>query len=184
MKPSNRKNNASMWAGAALGLCMAFQAPALAQSTGDQQQANTADQQFVTQAIDGGNEEIQQARAQLAHTSNPSVRIFAQTMVRDHSQANAEIVAVARTMGLKYPNTPPPANQLPRALPDATYMQNEVRDHQQTIALFKGEETNGSRQMATVAGHIRPILDNHLAMAQQFVRTGRVSPEPSPSPGT
>lgn len=142
---------------------------------------NAADQQFVTQAIAGGEQEIAQARAELQSTTNPGVKLFARTMIKDHTAADAEIAAVARQLGLNVPK-PSPALALPAAMPDAAYMSNEVTEHQKTIALFKGEKANGSSQMATVAGEIEPTLSNHLAMAQQYVRTGRVSPEPPPSP--
>jgi putative membrane protein len=178
MKRTKRFVSAACAGAVALAFVAAISGPARAQG----EAVNAADQQFVTQAIVGGNQEILQARAELTSTSNPSVRLFAKTMIKDHQAANAEIASLARSEGLKVPPVSL-STAMPAALPDATYMSDEVAAHQKTIALFKGEMANGSTQMATVAGQIAPTLDNHLAMAQQYERTGRVSPEPAPSPG-
>lgn len=170
MKVSFRMTSAGFFAPL---MFAAFCAPAPAQQA-DTDQANAADQQFVTQAIAGGNEEIAQARAELQSTSDSSVKIFAQTMIRDHTKANTQIIAQAQAMGLKAPDSSF-SGQSASPMPAAAYMRSEVADHEKTIALFKGEERNGSRQMATVAAAITPVLDNHLAMAQQYVRTGQIS---------
>jgi len=154
--------------------------PACAQSGADAD-AIAADQQFVAQAIDGGNKEIAQAKAELHGTSNPNVRLFAQTMIEDHTAANAQIGAVARSIGMNVP--PPPLSfALPAAMPDAAYMSDEIAEHQKTIELFEAEKINGTAPMESCAAQILPMLYHHLAMAQQFERTGHVAPEPTPSP--
>ncbi|HEV3092432.1 MAG TPA: DUF4142 domain-containing protein [Candidatus Cybelea sp.] len=154
--------------------------PALAQQI-DTAPPNIVDQTFVTQAMNAGFQEIEQAQAQLQKTSNPNVRLYAQTMIRDYTKTNEEIAAAAQQSGLQYPQSAS-ADQPVVAQPDETYMHDEVAAQEQTIGLFEGEKSNGSREMAAVAGKIAPILDEHLAMAQQFLHAGRVSPEPSPSP--
>jgi putative membrane protein len=158
---------------------------------------NGVDQTFVTQAVHSNDLEIDQAKPQL-NSSNPSVRLFAQTMIRDHTSANAQLAAVAKTEGLTYPTshiqtgsmgstgTPPPAansgNTAPAMSPQA-YMQAQVAAHQQAIGLFQGEINNGgSQQIKTVAAQILPLIKNHLAMAQEFLRTGHVTPESTPAP--
>ncbi|MBV8529993.1 MAG: DUF4142 domain-containing protein [Candidatus Eremiobacteraeota bacterium] len=190
---------------ATLALLATTLAPAIAQqNTGSQDIANSADQQFVTQALKGGGQEVDQANAQLQASSSPSVKLFAQTMIRDHTQANGQIAALAQNLGLHYPKShiqtspdigtnaappamgsPPPAVTNPKpvaAMSDQAYMQQEVQDHQQTIALFENEVKNGSSQGKALAAQMLPTLKAHLAMAQQYMNTGRVSPEVTPTP--
>lgn len=166
---------------AALGIAVPLQGSASAQAPSDDS-ANSADRRFVSEAIAGGNQEILQARSELKSTSNASVRLFAQTMIRDHTAANAQIAAVARRLGVAVLNWPLLQMALPGAMPAASYMRNEVADHQKTIALFKAEESSGSHQLAATAGQILPVLDSHLAMAQQFVGTGSITPRATPAP--
>ncbi len=157
---------------AMLALLCASALPGLAQQI-DTAPPNIVDQTFVTQAMNGGFQDIAQAQAQLQKTSNPYVRLYAQTIIRDDTNANEEIATAARQFGLRYPESAPP-DQTTVAEPDETYMHDEVAAQEQTIGLFDGEKSNGSREMATVAGEIAPVLDNHLAMAQQFLHTGRI----------
>lgn len=165
----------SLTFGAVVALCGL--APGLAQEP-NPGGASAADQQFVTQALTSGDKEIAEARGQLG-SSDPSIRLFAQTIIRDHQKANAELMALAKQLGL----TVPPENIAPTSpMPARAYMQNEVVDHQQAIGLFKGEANNGgSRQLRTAAAQTIPVLQNHLAMAQQFLQSGTVSPEPTPT---
>lgn len=144
------------------------------------QAVNAVDQKFVTQAANANYDEIAESRAQLAHTNDPSVRLYAQTMIRDHTNANVQLQAQAQRLGLSFPSGP---SATPQTMSGRAYMQQQVTDHQQTIALFKGEESNGGDQsLKTYAGTMLPILYNHLAMAQQYVQTGRVTPRSTPTP--
>lgn len=194
MYSSGRIYGAVLVAIGAVGVLCSVAGTASAQSATTTQEANAADQQFVTDAINGGNQEIEQAQAQL-RSADPSVRLYAQTIIRDHTAANSQIIAEAKALGLTYPDsrvqvsepgetgTPPPATgtSMPAMSPTA-YMQQEVADHQKTIGLFKGEAANGSQRMRTVAAQSLPILQSHLAMAEQYLRTGHVSPEQTPTP--
>lgn len=165
-----------------------------------------ADQNFVNQAIKANDQEIDQARAELASSNDPSVRLFAQRMINDHSSANAQIAAVAKQLKLHYPSShivtdhgsgqnqlnapqnspgsPPPAANQPNAaaLPPRQYMQQEVKDHQQAIALFENEAKNGQPQLRSLAADMLPELNAHLAMAQQYSNTGRITPVGTPTP--
>lgn len=174
--------------------------PVNAQSTdGGVGTPNTVDEQFVKQAIKSGDMEIDQAQAELkSNPGNPSVSLFAHTMIRDHSAANAQIAAVASNLNIPYPQshietatstsngTPPPAAMgadKATAMPPRSYMQQEVADHQKAIALFESEVKNGgSQQLRTAAAQALPTLKAHLAMAQQYMNTGMVTPEVTPTP--
>ncbi len=192
MRFSVKGRNAPGAAIAIGGLLSIFAGPVAAQPV-DTMSPTSVDQEFVTQAVRGGNMEIEEAQAQLG-SSDAGIRLYAQTIIRDHAAANGQIIAVAKSLNLTYPEsrvqvgegndmgTPPPGGSNATAMPADAYMKKEVTDHQRTIALFKGEAANGARQLRTVAAQILPILQSHLAMAEQYLKTGHVSPEVTPSP--
>jgi putative membrane protein len=155
---------------------------------------NGVDQKFITEAIQANDQEINQARAELKATNDPSVRLFAQTMIRDHTESNAQLAGAAKALGLdassphvvQGQNSQPaaaPGNGGAMAMPARAYMTQEVTDHQNAIGLYQGEASNGSAQtLKTYAADTLPILNQHLAMAQQYLSTGSVTPEPTGSP--
>ena len=184
-------------------------APCGAHSTGSSATGPTAaDQNFVTQAIKANDQEIDEARAELANTNDPSVRYFAQRMIDDHSTANAQIAALAKEFKMSYPashiatdqgngqnqlnaaqnqpGSPPPAATQPNtaaAAPAREYMQKEVQDHQQAIALFENEAKSSQPQFRSLAADMLPVLRAHLAMAQQYTNVGRITmPVGTPTP--
>lgn len=179
-----------------------------ANPTNNSTSSNAADQSFVQEAIKANDQEIDEAQAQLKSTNDPSIRMFAQRMIKDHTAANAQIAAVAKNFNMQYPSShvvndqgggaqnqmngpqspgsPPPAATQPNtaaATSAREYMQKEVQDHQQAIALFENEVKNGSPQFKTLAGTMLPELRAHLAMAQQYTNTGRITmPVETPTP--
>ena len=130
----------------ALFAAASLQAIASTQATGTA--VTSADQQFITQAITSGDNEIAQARLELNGETDPRVRMYAQMIIRDHSDANAELSSLAQSLGLTVPSDTTTAAT---AQPAATYMQVEVTDHQKAIDLFKGEESNGEQDIAAMA---------------------------------
>jgi putative membrane protein len=173
----------------------AISIPVLAQ-TG--QGSNAFDQKFVTMAMHANNTEIDQARAILANHPNASIRLFANTMIRDHTTASSTLAAIAHSLNLSYPNsqvqtgsatgagTPPPASGSTAMMSPASarsYIQLQVKEHQDAILLFQNEARNGgSGQLRTFAAETLPILKAHLAMANQYLASGTISPEATPTP--
>lgn len=176
--------------------------PAVAQNTGAQNapEAPTAvDRQFVTDAIKANDKEIDQAQAELNGTSDANVRLFAQRVITDHTAANSQLAGVAKNLGIPYPQShieadqpattnasPAPAANKPVAaqyMQPRDYMQYEVQMHQQAIGLYQGEIKNGgSQQLKSVAATVLPTVQAHLAMAQQYTNTGRITPVETPTP--
>jgi putative membrane protein len=166
-----------------------FAIPAGAQDT-----TGGVDQTFVTQFVHANDHEIEQAQAELTTATDPGVILFANTMIKDHTAANAQVASTARALGLTYPQshirtgstqgaTSPGRAASPMA-PHA-YMELQVQEHQNVIGLLQGEADNGSSaQLKTIAAQTLPVAKAHLAMAQQFLTSGTVSPEVLPTPGS
>lgn len=178
----------------ASGLAVAQDAGGGAGSTGP----GVVDQQFVTAAVHANDAEIDQAQAELNAMSDPAVRTYAQRIIDDHSSANSQLAAIAKSLNLSFPSshiaesssdstaTPPPAASRPNPkspMSPQAYMAEQVSDHQQAIALYENEARNGSSaSLRTYAAETLPTLKAHLTMAQQYVTSGNISPVATPTP--
>ena len=171
----------------------AISIPVFAQTA---QGSNALDQKFVTLAMQANNMEIDQARAILTKNPNASIRLFASTMIKDHTAASSTLGAIAHGLNLTYPNshvqtgssteagTPPPATGAMMSTTTArSYMQLQVKEHTEAIALFQNEARNGgSGQLRTFAADTLPTLKAHLAMANQYLASGTITPIATPTP--
>lgn len=136
---------------------------------------NDADRTFVTALAKGGMAEVDAGRLAGSKSDNADVKSFAQRMVADHEQANAQLASVAHQLKLAMPaDVDPDQKAMQTALQNAggddfnrTYMQGQVTAHQQTTHLLEYEV--GSGQNATLkklAADLLPVVRDHLAMAQ------------------
>jgi putative membrane protein len=156
--------------------------PALAQQTaaiGDAAtaQLNDVDRQFVATAGSGGLAEVAAARVAEQQAGNMQVKDMAQRMIADHSKANEKLASLASKAGVPAP-TAPDAKQKAEATKlktlggtafDRAYVRDEIRDHKETIALFRKEAQSGQNpQLKQFASQTLPTLQQHLKMAQKI----------------
>jgi putative membrane protein len=135
----------------------------------------TADKTFATEAASGGMAEVQMGQLALQKASAPEVKAFAQRMVTDHTQANQELMRLAKSENLALPAQLDAVHKsdvdrlstMSGAAFDAAYMQHMVQDHQKTVADFQKEAQSGSDPgIKTYAQKYLPIMQQHLQMAQ------------------
>jgi putative membrane protein len=62
-------------------------------------------QDFVSDAVWGGDKEVALGKLAQERSQNPDVKAFGQQMVRDHSRANQHLTTIADSKGLSYPAT-------------------------------------------------------------------------------
>lgn len=80
--------------------CVAFGArPAAAQ-------ADLNDLEMAHVAVTASNIDIAYAHLALAFSENPDVRNFAETMIRDHTAVNAQVVALAKKLDVQAQDNP------------------------------------------------------------------------------
>ena len=137
----------------------------------------TADQQFARQAASGGMAEVQAAQLAQQRSASPQVRQFASRMATDHGAANDELQQIAQQESIDLPSRPDSKDMagvkrlsgMNGAQFDQNYAQEELRDHQQTVALFRKEAESGKDQaLKEFAQKTLPTLQQHLQMAQQM----------------
>src|SRR3978361_1619174 len=108
-------------------------------------QISTADKTFATKAAAGGQAEVALGRLATEKAGSQQVRQFGQQMVTDHSQANQELMAIAKQQNLTLPTKPDSASVSTEqrlqassgAAFDSAYTRDMVQDHQQDVADFQ-----------------------------------------------
>lgn len=142
----------------------------------DSSSLNSQDLQFISQAGAANQAEIDEASLATSHSDNAAVQLFGQWMITDHIALGTALNDITQQLGI---GTNVTFNQqqtqdiqnLGSAYGtsfDQLYTQNQVADHQQTLALFQQEVADGQNPtLKSLAQQAIPILDQHLAGAQQ-----------------
>lgn len=173
------------WIGA--GLLVLGSASALAQSsvpsTGSSpamsKSAETADKSFVDAAAVGGITEVKLGQLAQNSGSAAEVKSFGQHMVDDHTKANNELAALAKTKGITPPSTPDADHQkviekfsvLNGKDFDSAYWKQMLDDHKKTITLFEKEAQFGKdSDLKAFASKTLPTLKGHLQMVQETMK--------------
>jgi putative membrane protein len=129
---------------------------------------------FVQFAAQSGLAEVQEGQLAIANTSNLAVREFGRWMVTDHTAVNANLQTVAQQEGITVPTVPTDAQQgeilqLQSLSPSAfaaTYVNNQLDDHVNTLMQFIKEATTGQDPaIKAFAQNTVPALAEHLVGA-------------------
>jgi putative membrane protein len=149
-------------------------APALAAVSG-------SDKTFATEAAQGGMAEVQLGQLALQKGTSPQVKQFAQRMVADHTQANQELMQLARSQNLDLPKDVDSKHKsdmdrlsgMSGKNFDTAYMQHMLQDHQKDVSDFKKQAQRGSDSpLKSFAQKYLPVLKQHLQMAQTAASKG------------
>lgn len=139
--------------------------------------APPADKAFANKAAAGGLAEVELGRLAEQNAGSANVKAFGQRMVTDHSQANAELMAIAKAQSLILPTTPDAdVRSTMSSLKaqkgtsfDKAYVSDMVRDHQQDVADFEKEAAAGQDPaLKGFAQKYLPVLKQHLSMAESL----------------
>lgn len=136
-------------------------------------QLSTQDKDFIGSASGSGNYEVAAGKLALQKTQDARVRMIAERMVHDHTQANEQLALLTHQMGM-IPSSAPGLKES-RELDelrglngtdfDQAYLQQQRQAHQQAIALFEKEANNGSdNKVRQFAAQTLPTLQEHLRM--------------------
>lgn len=139
--------------------------------------STNSDQGFVTEAAQGNSAEIELGKIVAAKSKNPSVKQFAQMMVKDHTTALNELQELAQTKNLNFnDDLPDDAKALQEKLSsdtgkqlDKDYMDSMVEDHQKDVQEFTDKSQNAKDpDVKQWASKTLPTLQKHLEKAQQI----------------
>jgi len=139
--------------------------------------SSNPDQEFVTKAAQGNSAEVELGKIVAAKSKDPSVKQFAQMMVKDHTTALNELQELAQTKNLNFnDDLPDDAKSLQEKLSsdtgkqlDKDYMDGMVEDHQKDVQEFTDKSQNAKDpDVKQWACKTLPTLQKHLEKAQQI----------------
>lgn len=140
-------------------------------------QQGTNDSNFAVNAVDGGMLEVRLGELAMKQSKSPLVKGFAQAMTTDHGKANDELKTIAANLKIAIPDNLTDKSQqkydelaqLKGADFEKAYADLMVKDHQETIEIFRAEANNGQQtELKEWAKEKLPTLEHHLKMAQDM----------------
>jgi putative membrane protein len=133
------------------------------------------DAEFAVKAASGGMMEVELGKLAVNKAVTPEVKNFGQSMIDDHSAANAELKGVAASKNITLPAGPGEDKQdeidklnTKTGLDfDKDYIDFMVKDHKDDIDEFEKEASNGKdADLKNWASGKVPVLRHHLEMAE------------------
>jgi putative membrane protein len=132
-----------------------------------------ADAAFLKKIANGGVSEVEIAKLAQQKAENGDVKDFADTLVKDHSNVNEEITALAQKtqVTLTPSTTPSPVftklEKLSGAAFDRAFVAAMVDDHVKDVKAFeKVASGSGHADIKAFAAKVLPTLKEHLAKVQ------------------
>jgi putative membrane protein len=134
---------------------------------------------FVEDASAAGVAEIETAKLALQKSTSGDVKTFAQAVINDHTAANRELASIAAKKKLKVSTEAELMSKAKEAILkqrdgesfDAAYANNQVKAHEDAIALFKKASVSADADLASFAVATLPKLEHHLHLAQGLAKT-------------
>lgn len=167
----NKPNKALLTTSLAL-LLGAWVNPTLADSPAD----------FVDEASAKGIAEIETAKMALEKSTSPDIKRFAEQMIKDHTQANQELAAIAKRKNLEVATEAELLNKAKAMILelrsgesfDEAYANNQVAAHEATLELFREQSEDEDAEDTDIqafATSTLPKLEQHLEMAKRLADT-------------
>jgi len=130
--------------------------------------------QFVQLASAIDQFEIKSGRLALERSQNPTVRSYAEQMIRDHTASSSELKSVAAAEGKALPGMDPAHAQMLQQLQplrgpqfDSAYMQMQLQAHREAFAIRQTYAKAGDDpQLRQLAMQSTPLVEKHLAELQ------------------
>jgi putative membrane protein len=159
-----------------LGLLLVLPLVALAESN--------PDASFYKKAAEGGIFEVEAGQMAQDKGSNQQVKDFGAMMVKDHSAANDKLKALAASKNVTLPSSSSVGQMASKAKLDVlsgetfdkSYINNQLKAHRDTIALFNKEIASGQDPDAKAfASATLPTLKSHLHSIKAIATSEGVS---------
>lgn len=148
------------------------------------QAPTVSDSHFAVNAAAGGMAEVKLGKLAQEKASDLAVKAFGKRMVDGHTKAGEQLKETARSENIKLPDEMKVTDQaaydqlakLSWSEFDTAYMQMMVKDHQEDVAEFKKEASNGkNRGLREFAAQTLPTLEGHLKHARDVASNRKAS---------
>ncbi|HEY8100670.1 MAG TPA: DUF4142 domain-containing protein [Burkholderiaceae bacterium] len=147
------------------------------QPESNQAPSTTGNNEFLAQAVQDSQAEIEQCELALERTSNDDIKIFAQRMIDDHSEIGQKIEQLCSQKNIELPQdvNPQQSSSMKELLAlsgqdfDKRFIEQNVQDHENDIKVFKhyAEKADDADVKALAAKGVK-MLTEHLKMAKQI----------------
>jgi putative membrane protein len=136
-----------------------------------------ADRKFIEDAAEGGMMEVQAGQLAASKATDPNVKNFADKLVKDHTNANNELVQLANSKHVELPAGPSRSQRKDIEKMgkfsgkdfDKHFVAMGVKDHEKDIKKFeKASAKAKDPQLKAWIDKTLPTLREHLAMAQKL----------------
>jgi putative membrane protein len=133
--------------------------------------ASSPDMSFYKSLAEGGIAEVRDGKLAQQKSADPKIKDFAAMMVKDHTAANQELMALAQSKGIKLPGGPGIGADTKKAELDVltgetfdkSYVKSQVKGHRATVELLQKEISSGQdAQAKAFAQKVLPTVQSHL----------------------
>lgn len=146
--------------------------------------ADSPDSKFMKSAAEGGVSEVELGQLAQEKAASPDVKKFGARMVKDHTDANDKLKAIATAKNVSLPDSSSLMQQATKAKLsamsgdsfDKSYIKGMVADHKDDIKEFQKEAAEGQDPVVKAfASSTLPTLEKHLKMIQSLAAAQGVS---------
>jgi putative membrane protein len=146
--------------------------------------ASMGDKHFVSEALKGGQAEVQMGQLAEQKGNSSDVKSFGRRMVKDHTKMGDQMKSVASEQGITSPTSPTIMQQaeIKKLMGlsgddfDQEYIKAMVKDHESDLNEFKKEAQSGtSAKVKNAASQGATVISEHLAMIRQVAQAHGIS---------
>jgi putative membrane protein len=138
-----------------------------------------ADRAFIKMAASSSQAEIQLGKLAAERADRSELRDFAKRLEKDHTEANLELLKLLDTQRIdvsrdmtSYQETADRLSKLRGIEFDRAFVQQMVKDHEETVAKFAAEAKEGRNpELKAYAAKQLPTLQEHLQLARDLAAT-------------
>ena len=140
---------------------------------------DSSDKTFIMKAAQGGMTEVDAGKMAQEKGSSQDVKDFGAMMVKDHTQNNADLAALAKTKGV---DVPPSLDNMHQKMVDnlssksgaafdKAYINMMVKGHTRMLGLMKGEESSSDADLKDFATKTSDTVQMHLTKAKDIQKS-------------
>jgi putative membrane protein len=142
------------------------------------------DMSFYKSLAEGGIAEVRDGKLAQQKSADPKIKDFAAMMVKDHTAANQDLMALAQSKGIKLPGGPGIGADTKKAELEVlsgetfvkSYVKSQVKGHRATVELLQKEISTGQdAQAKAFAQKVLPTVQSHLQAIESIATSMGVS---------
>ena len=162
---------------AAMGVASVIAGTGLALAQSPRGALSDADRNFVQEAAEGGQMEVELGRLAQQKASSDAVKQFGQRMATDHARAGQELARLAAGKGVELSKQPARKTQMEKdrlskatgSAFDREYVKMMVKDHEKDVAAFERQSQQAQDpELRAWAAKTLPTLQDHLRSIKQI----------------